>query len=88
MNIVTSFIFATPTYEVLGKRRASNARYAKGVKTGDEIALTLTHEGTRGASSGGNYALYFAMFLNGEKRCLLSQNEVQKLLDVFDLIEK
>lgn len=75
-------------YKVVAVNKRSRARYALGVKVEDIITLNMTIEHTaKGGSSQGNYALYARMDLNGLEKAWLSQNEIPKLLDIFDLVE-
>ena len=75
-------IVLTGNYVVSKILKESKARYAKGVKVGDEIEFVLELAKTSGASRG-NYAL---MYVNGVYQSTISQNEYYKLLDVIELL--
>lgn len=77
-------IVLTGNYVVSKIIKKSKARYAKGVRVGDEIEFVLEMTKTSGASRG-NYALMSDVYVNGVLKAKISQNEYYKLLDVIEL---
>lgn len=78
-------IVLTGNYVVSDILKNSKARYAKGVKVGDQMKFVLKMVKTSGASRG-NYALMSDMYVNRVFKTQISQNEYYKLLDIFELV--
>ena len=70
------------------KIKPTKAKFWKDVRDGDDLYFSLDLKGTRGASSGGLYALYIEVF-NGRnlKTVFASQNELIQRLKNFELTE-
>ena len=81
----TKSVVLTGNYVVSKILKESKARYAKGVRVGDEIEFVLELAKTSGASRG-NYALMSDVYVNGVYQSTISQNEYYKLLDVIELL--
>jgi hypothetical protein len=71
-------------------RRKSRARYAHGVRVGDLLELSVDIERSARdftSSKSGSYAFWFTLRVNGNPLAVLSQNEVPKLEEIFELKE-
>lgn len=71
-------------YKVVRVKRKSKARYAF-ASVGDVITITCLLRDTTGGSNG-NYALDFEVKV-GYTTGIVSQNEVTKLFDIYELEE-
>lgn len=80
-NVIT----LTGNYVVSDILKNSKARYAHGVKVGDQIEFVLEMTKTSGASKG-NYSLMSDVYVNGVLKTRISQNEYYKLLEIFELV--
>lgn len=63
-------LFTSDTYIVRGVKAKSKARYAKGVKVGDEVYFVSEVQGTN------VYSLSIEMYLNGVLLCVLSRGDL------------
>lgn len=75
----------TGVYKVDKVLKKSKARYAEGIVEDDVIKFELEMVNTTGASNG-NYVLYADMYVNGNLKCNISQNEFWRLASIMDLI--
>lgn len=78
-------------YRVVDFLRQSKARYATGIHIGDILEFRLDLIPTGGGANG-NYALNIAIFVNGVKKAVCTQNEVfaifhPKFKPIFQLEE-
>lgn len=84
MNEIKEIVL-TGNYVVSDILKNSKARYAHGIKIGDNIKFVLEMTKTSGASRG-NYSLMSDMYVNRVLKTKISQNEYYKLLDIFELV--
>ena len=73
-------------YRVEKVNKVSKARYAKGIKKDDVLTFVMNVIRTVGASNG-NYALMTELYVNRVLQCEISQNEMPKMVEIFDLQE-